>query len=87
MSTLHAPTSQPTQTACHIEQDEVLVLSDVPHQAWRVRSGTVALCRVVDGIRHCFFTAHEGEVIFGVAAPDSGMVAIAIEPAVITAIP
>ena len=52
-----------------------------------MRSGTVALCRVVDGIRHCFFTAHEGEVIFGVAAQDNGLVAIAIEPAVITAIP
>ena len=87
MSILSAPPSKPLQTACHIQQDEVLELSNIPYQAWKIRSGTVALCRVVDGIRHCFFTAHEGEVIFGVAAQDSGMVAIAIEPAIITAIP
>ena len=87
MSILSTPPSLTQQTACHIQQDEVLALNDIPHQAWKIRSGTVALCRVVDGIRHCFFTAHEGEVIFGVAAQDSGMVAIAIEPAVITAIP
>lgn len=87
MSILSAPLQQqPTQTACHIQQDEVLELN-VPNQAWKIRSGTVALCRVVDGIRHCFFTAHEGEVIFGIASQDSGLVAIAIEPAVITAIP
>ncbi len=86
MSTLSAPPQQTTQTACHIQPDEVLELND-PDQAWQIRSGTVALCRVVDGIRHCFFTAHEGEVIFGVGAQESGLVAIAIEPAVITAIP
>ena len=73
------------QTACHIERDEILNLDD-PDQAWQIRSGTVALCRTVDGIRRCFFTAHAGEVIFGTGTPDSGLVAIAIEPAVITAI-
>ena len=72
--------------ACHIQQDEVIDLN-IPEQAWQIRSGTVALCRMVDGIRQCFFTAHAGEVIFGVATPDSELVAIAIEPAVIAAIP
>lgn len=86
MSTLSAPSPSSLQTACHIEQDEVLELN-ISEQAWRINSGTVALCRTVDGIRHCFFTAHAGEVIFGVASQDSGLVAIAIEPAVITAIP
>ncbi|MBE9066703.1 hypothetical protein IQ260_08565 [Leptolyngbya cf. ectocarpi LEGE 11479] len=91
MSTLSTPAlSTPPQSAlskaCHIQQDEVLELN-VSEQAWQVRSGTVALCRTIDGIRRCFFTAHAGEVIFGVAAQDSGLVAIAIEPAVITAIP
>ncbi len=86
MSTLSAPPQPTTQTACHIQPDEVLELN-VPDQAWKIHSGTVALCRVVDGIRHCFFTAHEGEVIFGVGAQENGLVAIAIEPAIITAIP
>ncbi len=86
MSTLSTPPQQTFQTACHIQQDEVLELN-VPEQAWQIRSGTVALCRVVNGIRHCFFTAHAGEVIFGVAPQESGLVAIAIEPVVITAIP
>ncbi|WP_458789349.1 hypothetical protein [Adonisia turfae] len=86
MSTLSAQPRDTLKKACHIQQDEILELN-VPEQAWQIRSGTVALCRVVDGIRHCFFTAHEGEVIFGVSAKDSGMIAIAIEPAVITAIP
>lgn len=85
MSTLHAPSKPQLQTACHIKQNEILELN-TPEQAWKIRSGTVVLCRIVDGIRHCFFTAHEGEVIFGVAAQESGLVAIAIEPAVITAI-
>ena len=86
MSSLSTPRPSSLQTACHIEQDEVLELN-ISEQAWRINSGTVALCRTVDGIRRCFFTAHAGEVIFGVAAQDSGLVAIAIEPAVITAIP
>ncbi len=86
MSILSTPPQHITQTACHIQPDEILELN-VPNQAWKICSGTVALCRVVDGIRHCFFTAHEGEVIFGVAAQENGLVAIAIEPAVITAIP
>lgn len=86
MSTLIAPPQAAAKTACHIQQDEILELN-VPEQAWQVSSGTVALCRIVDGIRHCFFTAHAGEVIFGVAAQENGLVAIAIEPAVITAIP
>ncbi|MEM8612256.1 MAG: hypothetical protein AAGF93_09585 [Cyanobacteria bacterium P01_H01_bin.105] len=86
MSTLSTPPQPHLQTACHIEQNEFLELNG-PERAWKIRSGTVALCRVVDGIRHCFFTAHEGEVIFGVAAKDNGLIAIAIEPAVITAIP
>lgn len=86
MATLSAPPPAELQTACHIQQDEVLELNS-PEQAWQVRSGTVALCRTVDGIHHCFFTAHAGEVIFGVSAQDSEVVAIAIEPAVITAIP
>ncbi len=86
MSTSSAPPQPSLQPACHIQQDEVLELNR-PNQAWQVRSGTVALCRTVDGIRRCFFTAHAGEVIFGVAAQDSNLVAIAIEPAVIAAIP
>lgn len=71
---------------CHIQQDEVLDLNG-PEQAWQVNSGTLALCQSVDGIRRCFFTAHAGEVIFGGVAQESGLFAIAIEPAVITAIP
>lgn len=86
MSILSAPPQKKSPKACHIQQDEVLELN-MPDQAWKVSSGTVALCRVVDGIRQCFFTAHEGEVIFGVATHESGLIAIAIEPAVITAIP
>lgn len=86
MATLSAPPQADKQTACHIQQDEVLELNS-PEQAWRVSSGTVALCRTVDGIHRCFFTAHAGEVIFGVSAQENGLVAIAIEPAVITAIP
>ena len=86
MSTLSARPQSHLQTACHIEQNQDLELNQ-SEQAWKVSSGTVALCRVVDGIRHCFFTAHEGEVIFGVAAQDNDLIAIAIKPAVITAIP
>ncbi|MEM6254045.1 MAG: hypothetical protein AAF821_14090 [Cyanobacteria bacterium P01_D01_bin.156] len=71
---------------CHIQQDQILDLNG-PDQAWQVNSGTLALCRTVDGIRSCFFTAHAGEVIFGGAAQDSSLFAIAIEPAVIKAIP
>ncbi|MEM9266551.1 MAG: hypothetical protein AAGA46_13605 [Cyanobacteria bacterium P01_F01_bin.13] len=85
MSILSASPNTPIKTACHIQQDEVLELN-ASEQAWQIRSGTVALCRTVDGIRRCFFTAHAGEVIFGVAAQESSLVAIAIEPAVITAI-
>ncbi|MBT9315148.1 hypothetical protein [Leptothoe spongobia] len=86
MSILSAPPQSQLQTACRIEQDEIIPLNG-PEQAWHIRSGTVALCRTIDGIRRCFFTAHAGEVIFGIAAQDSEMVAIAIEPVVITAIP
>lgn len=86
MSTLSASPQSQAQTACHIEQDTVIELN-VPEQAWHIHSGTVALCRTIDGIRRCFFTAHAGEVIFGVATQDSELVAIAIEPVVITAIP
>ncbi|NEQ50083.1 MAG: hypothetical protein F6K11_08125 [Leptolyngbya sp. SIO3F4] len=86
MSILSAPPQSQIQTACRIEQDEIIHLNS-PEQAWHIHSGTVALCRTIDGIRRCFFTAHAGEVIFGVAAQDSEIVAIAIEPVVITAIP
>lgn len=86
MSTLSPSPQAEPQAACRIQQDEVLDLN-TPEKAWQIHSGTVALCRTVDGIRRCFFTAHAGEVIFGVSAQDSGLVAIAIEPAVITAIP
>ena len=86
MSTLSVSPQSQLQTACRIEQDEIIELN-TPEQAWQIRSGTVALCRTIDGIRRCFFTAHAGEVIFGVAAQDSELVAIAIEPVVITAIP
>ncbi|NEP54969.1 MAG: hypothetical protein F6K65_41790 [Moorea sp. SIO3C2] len=72
-------------SACHIQLAEVMELND-PNQAWQVRSGTVVLCRIVDGVQQCFFTAHAGEVIFGVPTQDSELVAIAIEPATITAI-
>lgn len=86
MSILSTPPQSPLQTVCHIQQDEILELNR-PEQAWQVRSGKLALCRTVNGIRRCFFTAYAGEVIFGVSTPDSGLVAIAIEPAVIKAIP
>lgn len=76
----------PALPECHIQQDEVLDLNG-PEQAWQINSGTLALCRTVDGIRRCFFTAHAGEVIFGGTAQESGLFAIAIEPVVITAIP
>lgn len=85
MSNLSTPPQSQLQTACRIEQDEIINLNGP--EAWQIRSGTVALCRTIDGIRRCFFTAHAGEVIFGVATQDSEMVAIAIEPVVITAIP
>ncbi|MEO0867071.1 MAG: hypothetical protein AAFY17_01245 [Cyanobacteria bacterium J06642_11] len=78
------PASAPPE--CHIQQDEVLKLSG-PERAWQIHSGTLALCRTVDGIRRCFFTAHAGEVIFGGIEQESGMFAIAIEPVVIQAIP
>ena len=86
MAILSTPPKQTPQTACRIQPDEILELN-VPDQAWQIQSGTVALCHLVDGVRHCFFTAHEGEVIFGVATQESGLVAIALEPAIITAIP
>ncbi|MEA5465952.1 hypothetical protein [Leptothoe sp. PORK10 BA2] len=86
MATLSTLPRADRPTACHIQRDEILELNS-PEQAWQVRSGTVALCRTVDGIRRCFFTAHAGEVIFGMSGQESGWVAIAIEPAVITAIP
>ena len=85
MSTLSLLSQPSMQTACHIQQDEMLVLNGT-EQALQIRSGTIALCRTVNGIRHCFFTAHAGEIIFGVAPQDSELVAIAIEPAVITTI-
>ena len=85
MSNLSAPPLSQRQTACRIEQDEIINLNGP--EAWQITSGTVALCRTIDGIRRCFFTAHAGEVIFGVATQDSEMVAIAMEPVVITAIP
>ena len=86
MSTLSTLPPSQLQTACHLNPDDVIDLG-IPEQAWQIHSGTVALCRTIDGIRRCFFTAHAGEVIFGVATQDSEMVAIAIEPVVITAIP
>ena len=86
MSTLSVSPQPQLQMACRIEQDEIIELN-TPEQAWQICSGSVALCRTIDGIRRCFFTAHAGEVIFGVAAQDSELVAIAIEPVVITAIP
>ena len=51
MSTPSALPQSHLQTACHIEQNQVLELNQ-PEQAWKISSGTVALCRVVDGIRH-----------------------------------
>ena len=85
MSLRTSPRPSPS-SECHIQQDEVLALNG-PEQAWQINSGTLALCRTVDGIRRCFFTAHAGEVIFGGVAQDNGLFAIAIEPAVLTAIP
>ncbi|MEO1402375.1 MAG: hypothetical protein AAFV72_14190 [Cyanobacteria bacterium J06635_1] len=71
-----------------IQDHEAFALND-PNQAWQVKSGHIALCRVAlkngkpTGQRQCFFTVNPGEVVFGVSPQDSELVAIALEPTVV----
>jgi hypothetical protein len=72
----------------HLQDQETFPLND-PNAAWQVQSGLIALCRIshqsgkADGAPQCFFTVHAGEVIFGVEAQDTELVALALRPAVV----
>ncbi|MEL6135956.1 MAG: hypothetical protein AAFQ61_07930 [Cyanobacteria bacterium J06626_23] len=66
----------------HIPDHESLPLN-TPNAAWQVQSGSVALCRMALGQPQCFFTVNPGEIIFGVEADDTDLVALALEPTVV----